>query len=110
MKRSTKERSHKKRVKYLSDSEGCRIRINGGTPFLALVPFPQRSDSLEMGGFATLSNITATWPIGRAPEPPKGATLLLVEENESYLVEFAVSNKGDITNPVVVVNAVRSSR
>jgi hypothetical protein len=110
VKRSTKERSHRKRVKYLADSEGCRIRINGGTPFFALVSFPQRTDSLEMGGFATSSNITATWPIGKSPEPQKGASLLLVEENESYLVEFAVSNKGDISNPVIVVNAVRSSR
>lgn len=110
MKRSTTERAHKKRVKHLADSEGCRISINGGTPFLAQVPFSQRTETLEIGGFAISKNITVTWPIGRAPKPPLGATLLLVEENESYRVRFADRNKGDISNPVIVVNAEISSR
>jgi hypothetical protein len=107
VKRSTILRASRKRIGYVSDATGTRISINGGKPFFASVSFPSIADSLEVGGFNIATSVSATWPIGRADKPVKGAVLKLVDENVTFRVEHSVSNVGDPVNPSITVQALR---
>jgi hypothetical protein len=64
--------------------------------------------TLEMGGFKSIETITLRWPVGRAPEPAIGTTILLVAKGRSYKVpDKPTSLIGSPLGGEVRVTAVR---
>ena len=64
--------------------------------------------SLEMGGFKSVESISLRWPVGRAPEPAIGTTVLLVAKGRSYKIpDKPTSLVGSPLGNEVHVTAIR---
>jgi hypothetical protein len=97
---------HAKGLATLADALGTQVTISGRT-FYAHVSTPKPTMSLETGGFNTDRSITLRWPVGRAPKPALGASLLLVAEKLTFRVETATSLTGSPLGNEIQVTAIR---
>ena len=97
---------HKRGIASIADALGTSVTISGKT-FFAHVSTPRQTMSLETGGFNTERSITLRWPVGRAPKPAIGTSVLLKEENLSFRVETATSLIGSPLGQEIQVTAIR---
>jgi hypothetical protein len=99
-----------KTLPSISDSLGTQVTISGKT-FYAHVSTPQVGNEMnDLGGFNIDREIILRWPVGRAPKPSKGTTVLLVAESITYTVESATSLLGSPLGNEIKVTAVRATK
>ena len=97
---------HAKGLSSIADALGTQVTISGKT-FFAHVSTPKPTMSLEMGGFNTDKAITLRWPVGRAPRPSVGTSVLLVAENLTFRIETATSLTGSPLGNEIICTAIR---
>jgi hypothetical protein len=101
---------HAKGLASIADALGTQVTISGRT-FYAHVSTPQVGTEMnDLGGFNIDREITLRWPVGRAPKPSKGTTVLLVAENLTYTVESVTSLLGSPLGNEIKVTAVRATK
>jgi hypothetical protein len=78
--------ARKRDLKAINEGHGTLISING-LQFRATTSIPTSDAPLGMGGFDTEWQVNAWWPVGVAPAPAIGSTLILVEQNLSFKIK-----------------------
>jgi len=98
--------ARKKHLKAINEGHGTLISINGNQ-FRATTNIPASTADLGFGGFDPEWQLTAWWPVGVAPVPAIGSTLVVVEQSLSFRIKTPPVTRPGALGQSIHVSAVR---
>jgi hypothetical protein len=93
-------------LKSINEGHGTLISINGAF-FRATTSIPSSDAPLGVGGFDTEWQVNVWWPVGLAPVPAIGSTLVLVDQKLSFKIKTPPVIRPGAMGQAVHVVAIR---